>query len=172
MQHYCLPVLLGLMCVAGASLAGGAAASEAPFLKSLAGEWTGTGMMKRTTNSSPINLDCSFQSTANGEALSMNGKCRGLLVVSRAVSAELTATGSGYTGRYIGPSGGVSNLNGGRKGDAIDLAVRWSKVINGDRSANMTIQRVGTNAIRITTVDRDPGSGRQVVTSEINLRRQ
>lgn len=153
-------------------VAGNACASEAPFLMSLAGDWSGAGMMKRTTASSPIKLDCSFQSTANGEALSMNGKCRGLLVVSRAVSAQLTAKGNRYAGSYIGPSGGVSALSGGRNGDAINLSVRWSRVINGDRNADMLIQRVGANAIRIRTTDRDPASGRQVVTSEINLRRR
>ncbi len=152
--------------------AGGASASEAPFLTSLAGDWSGAGMMKRTTGSSPIKLDCSFQSKADGEALSMNGKCRGLLVVSRAVSAQLTAKGNRYAGRYIGPSGGVSALNGGRKGDAINLSVRWSRIINGDRNADMVIQRIGENAIRIRTTDRDPASGQQVITSEINLTRR
>jgi hypothetical protein len=153
-------------------MASNALATEAPFLTSLAGSWSGAGMMKRTTGSSPIKLDCSFQSTAKGEALSMNGKCRGLLVVSRAVSAQLTANGNRYAGRYIGPSGGVSALNGGRSGDAINLSVRWSRIINGDRNADMVIQRVGANAIRIRTTDRDPASGQQVITSEINLRRQ
>jgi hypothetical protein len=167
MRLYCLPFLALFACAAG-----NVNANEVPFLKSLAGEWAGAGMMKRTTSSSPINLDCSFQSKTQGEAFSMNGKCRGLLVVSRAVSAQLTVTGSQYAGQYIGPSGGVSNLNGSRSGDAVNLAVHWSKIINGDRSASMTIQRVGSDAIRIRTVDRDPQSGRQVVTSEINLRRR
>lgn len=102
----------------------------------------------------------------------MNGKCLGLLVVSRAVSAELAVTGGRYAGRYIGPSGGISKLSGGRSGNSIDLTVRWSKLINGDYAASMTIQRVGTNAIRIRTTDKDPASGRQIVTSEINLQKQ
>ncbi|MBB3965430.1 hypothetical protein [Rhizobium metallidurans] len=159
------------LCVLVVCTAGGASASEAPFLKSLAGSWTGAGMMKRTTASSPIDLSCSFQSKANGEALSMNGKCTGLLVVSRDVSAQLTATGGNYAGRYIGPSGRVSALKGARRGDAIELAVTWSRVVNGDRAATMTIRRSGANELRIRTVDKDPASGRQVVTSEINLRR-
>jgi hypothetical protein len=167
MKSLCVTALAAFL--AGVTNAG---ANEAPFLKTLAGQWAGGGMMKRTTSSSPINLDCSFQSKSNGEALSMTGICRGMIVLSREVSAQLTAAGNQYAGRYIGPSGGVSALSGGRSGDAINLAVRWSKLINGDRSANMTIQRVGDNSIRIRTVDRDPESGRQVVTSEINLRRQ
>ncbi len=150
---------------------GFAYADEAPFLQSLAGDWTGGGMMKRTTSSSPINLSCNFTSQANGEALSMKGTCRGMIVITRPVSADITVTGTQYAGRYVGPSGGVSGLQGSRRGDAINLAVRWSKVINGDRSANMTIQRVDANAIRIRTVDKDPASGQQVVTSEINLQR-
>ncbi|OWW00247.1 hypothetical protein [Rhizobium sp. R693] len=146
-------------------------ADEAPFLQSLAGDWTGGGMMKRTIASSPINLSCSFKTQANGEALSMKGTCRGMIVITRPVSANIKVSGTQYAGSYVGPSGGVSGLHGSRRGDAINLAVRWSKVINGDRSANMTIQRVDANAIRIRTVDEDPASGQQVVTSEINLQR-
>ena len=56
---------------------GAAYADEAPFLQSLAGDWTGGGMMKRTTSSSPINLNCNFKTEASGEALSMQGICRG-----------------------------------------------------------------------------------------------
>lgn len=161
------PVLAALLSLA----AGTVSASEAGFLKTLAGGWTGSGMMKRTTASSPVNLDCTFQSKVSGEALSMNGTCTGLIVLSREVSATVTARGTQYSGSYVGPSGGVSKLNGGRSGDAINLAVRWSKIINGDRTASMTIQRLGNNAIRIKTIDKDPASGKQVVTSEINLRR-
>jgi len=146
-------------------------ADEAPFLQSLAGDWTGGGMMKRTTSSSPINLDCNFKTQASGEVLSMKGTCRGMIVVTRAVSANLKVSGAQYAGSYIGPSGGVSGLRGSRSGDAINLAVRWSRVINGDRTANMTIERVDANAIRIRTVDVDPASGQKVVTSEISLRR-
>ncbi|MBZ9792011.1 hypothetical protein K9B32_18075 [Rhizobium sp. 3T7] len=152
-------------------MTGAAYADEAPFLQSLAGDWTGGGMMKRTTSSSPINLNCNIKTEASGEALSMQGICRGMIVVTRAVSANIKVNGAHYAGSYIGPAGGVSGLRGTRSGDAINLAVRWSKVINGDRSASMTIQRVDDNAIRIRTVDMDPSSGQQVVTSDLNLRR-
>lgn len=150
---------------------GGAYADEAPFLQSLVGDWRGGGMMKRTTSSSPVNLSCTFKTEASGEALSMKGICRGMIVVTRAVSANIKANGAQYAGSYVGPSGGVSGLRGTRNGDAINLAVHWSKVINGDRSASMTIQRVDADAIRIRTVDMDPASGQQVVTSDLNLRR-
>ncbi|MDP9810764.1 hypothetical protein J2W42_003627 [Rhizobium tibeticum] len=150
---------------------GGAYADEAPFLQSLAGDWTGGGMMKRSTSSSPINLSCNFKTEASGEAFSMKGICRGMIVVTRAVSANIKVNGTQYAGSYIGPSGGVSGLRGTRSGDAINLAVRWSRVINGDRSASMTIQRLDADAIRIRTVDMDPASGQQVVTSDLNLRR-
>ncbi|WP_028745867.1 hypothetical protein [Rhizobium mesoamericanum] len=150
---------------------GAAYADEAPFLQSLAGDWSGGGMMKRTTSSSPINLSCNFKTEASGEALSMKGMCRGMIVITRAVSANIKVSGIQYSGNYIGPSGGVSGLRGTRSGDAINLAVHWSKMINGDRSASMTIQRVDANAIRIRTVDMDPASGQQVVTSDLNLRR-
>ena len=146
-------------------------ADEAPFLQSLAGDWRGAGMMKRTTSSPPVNLSCNFKTEASGEALSMKGICRGMIVITREVSANIKVSGMQYAGSYVGPSGGVSGLRGTRSGDAINLAVHWSKVINGDRNASMTIQRVDSNAIQIRTVDKDPASGQQVVTSELNLQR-
>jgi hypothetical protein len=167
MARFCGPAIATLWCLA----AGAAFPNETPFLKSLAGDWTGGGMMKRTTASSPINLNCSFKSETNGQDLSMRGTCHGLIVMSRAVSANLKSDGTQYAGTYIGPSGGVSGLRGTRSGDAINLAVRWAKLVNGDRSANMTIQRVGGNGLRIRTLDNDPTSGQQVVTSELNLHR-
>jgi len=56
-------------------------------------------------------------------------------------------------------------------GNAIKLAIRWAKEVNGDRSASMTIEKVGSDGMRLTTVDTDPRTGKNVVTSQINLRR-
>jgi hypothetical protein len=92
-------------------------------------------------------------------------------VINRAISADLTARGTRYSGTYVGPSGAPSQLSGSRQGDVINLAVRWARLINGDRNANMTISKRGNSQLSIQTVDRDPASGKTVVTSEISLRR-
>jgi hypothetical protein len=157
--------------LAGLCVAAPAAADEAGFLQPLSGNWTGTGKVTRKIGSSPINVSCKFNITAPGASISMRGNCRGLLVINRAISADLTARGTRYSGTYVGPSGAPSQLSGSRQGDVINLAVRWARLINGDRNANMTISKRGNSQLSIQTVDRDPASGKTVVTSEISLRR-
>ncbi len=149
-----------------------ACADEGAFLKTLGGNWSGTGTVRIRTNMSPVNVTCSFNSEATGLALSMEGVCRGMLVISRSVDAQLHYTGSAYSGSYLGPRGGRAGLDGSRRGDAINLTIRWAKEVNGDRRADLTLRRIGTDGMQLTTIDVDPASGKRVVTSEINLKRR
>lgn len=119
----------------------------------------------------PINVRCSLSFRTGESSLSMQGSCRGLLVVQRRISANLQASGQRYRGSYVGPGGQESSLSGRRQGNAINLAVRWAKPVNGDRAATMTIERIGNNRARLQTIDKDPASGRSVVTSRIDLSR-
>jgi hypothetical protein len=149
-----------------------AAAAETDFLRSLSGNWNGAGTVLTRIGGSPINVNCSFATTTGASDFSMKGNCRGLLVIRRAVSADLTVNGDRYTGTYVGPSGLPSALSGSRRGNAINLSVRWARLVNGDRTASMTIEKVGAGGLRLRTVDRDPATGRSVVTSSIDLRRR
>lgn len=159
--------------VAGSVLFAGSIsqAGEAAFLNSLDGNWSGTGTVKVRTDSSPIKVTCKFDSDATETSLSLDGNCRGLVIVSRAIGADLKANGAKYTGSYIGAGTGTAGLSGSRSGDAINLGIRWAKDVNGDRNARMTVEKVGENGMKLTTVDVDPESGKSVVTSQINLRR-
>ena len=148
-----------------------ASAAEGDFLKPLAGQWKGSGTVLTRIGSNPINVDCRFDIGAGASNLSMNGACRGLLVVRRSVAAKLTANGQSYSGTYTGPSGMPSSLSGSRKGNAINLAVRWAREVNGDRSATMVLEKVADNRLRLQTIDKDPKTGKTVVTSRINLSR-
>ncbi|OCP15600.1 hypothetical protein [Ensifer sp. LC163] len=161
-----------VLAAATTSLAGGARADEGAFLKSLQGSWTGEGTVRIRAHMSPINVSCNFDSQSEGLALSMEGVCRGLILISRSIDAKLRFSGSKYSGSYLGPRGGRAGLSGKRRGNAINLTIRWAKEVNGDRSANLTLQKVGVNGMRLTTVDVDPASGDKVVTSEINLHRK
>lgn len=152
-------------------LPGAAVAQEAAFLRSLQGEWSGTGSVRPRISAPAINVRCSFALQAEASTLSMNGACRGLLVVRRTIGADLQASGGRYRGTYVGPGGVPSALSGSRQGNAINLSIRWGREVNDDRRANMTIRKVGDAGLTLTTTDRDPATGRQVVTSEINLRR-
>jgi hypothetical protein len=154
-------------------LAHGAAAQagESEFLKSMNGNWNGKGTVKVRVNSFPINVSCKFTSDATDTSLSLEGKCTGFMGLSRDVGAVIRTNGSTYSGIYVGASTGVAGLNGKRSGNAIELAIHWAKEVNGDRSARMTIEKIGSDGMRLITVDTDPKTGKGVITSQIDLRR-
>ncbi|RVA81297.1 hypothetical protein EN910_35780, partial [Mesorhizobium sp. M7A.F.Ca.CA.004.01.1.1] len=104
-------------------------------------------------------------------SLSLDGNCRGLVVVTRAISADLKASGAKYSGTYVGSRTGPAQLNGSRSGNAINLGIRWAKEVNGDRRAQMKVEKRGENGMRLTVIDTDPKTGKSVVTSRIDLQR-
>ncbi len=158
-----------ILSVMGMLTAQPALADESRFLASLEGKWTGKGTVVTRIGMAPINVTCTLDSAAEATALRMSGTCRGLVVVRRAIAADLAATGARYNGTYTGPSGRPSSLSGNRRGDAINLTVRWNREINGDRVAAMTIEKVGANGLRLRTTDKDGRTGKTVVTSDIRL---
>ena len=168
MFRYIKPVIIAATVALTASAA---QANEAEFLNSLEGSWSGKGTVKVRTNSSPVNVSCSFDSDASDTSLSLDGKCRGMIIISRAIGADLKANGTKYSGSYTGAGTGTAGLSGSRNGNAINLGIKWAKEVNGDRTAQMTVEKVGDNGMKLTTIDEDPETGKSVVTSQINLRR-
>ncbi|MEW9523293.1 hypothetical protein MRBLRH8O_001087 [Agrobacterium radiobacter] len=144
-------------------------ADEREFLSSLKGTWAGKGTVITRIGMPPINVNCTLNSNAGTSSLNMSGTCLGLLVVKRAIAADLSEKGGRYSGAYTGPSGRPSALSGTRQGNAINLTVRWNRDINGDRVAAMTIEKVGQNGLRLRTTDKDGRTGKTVVTSDIRL---
>ncbi|MEB2844249.1 hypothetical protein GAO09_21735 [Rhizobiales bacterium RZME27] len=146
-------------------------AAEADYLRSIAGSWSGKGLVLTKIGGSKVNVSCSLQVGSTPASLSMKGRCRGLLV-SRGFSADVKTSGSRYSGTYVGPAGQSSSLSGSRHGDTVNLAVTWARVVNGDRSAGMTIEKLGTNGLRLRTIDKDVATGRSVATSSIEFTRR
>jgi hypothetical protein len=153
------------------SFGGIAHAADADFLKSLSGNWAGKGSVKVEADSSPISVDCKFASDTTDTSMALDGKCTGLIVVSRAIGANISTDGTSYKGTYIGSSTGPAGLSGKRSGNALNLGIRWASDVNGDRAAKLRLEKVGDNGMRLTTVDTDPATGKSIVISEINLRR-
>lgn len=151
--------------------AGTAHADETRFLQSFKGNFTGKGIVKVTTDAPTVNVSCTFRSNATSTSLSLDGNCRGLIVVTRAISADLRAAGAKYSGTYVGSRTGPAQLNGTRSGNAINLGIRWAKEVNGDRRAQMKVEKRGENGMRLTVIDTDPETGKSVVTSRIDLQR-
>ncbi|ODS57890.1 MAG: hypothetical protein ABS40_03075 [Agrobacterium sp. SCN 61-19] len=146
-------------------------ADDPVFLKSIAGSWSGKGTVKVRANSTPINVTCNFTSATTPQSLSLDGRCTSLAIFSRAISANLKANGTRYAGSYVGAGTGTAGLGGQRAGDKINLGITWAKEVNGDRRAQMTIEKIGETGMRLTTVDTDPNTGQSIVTSRIDLRR-
>jgi hypothetical protein len=94
-------------------------ASEAGFLSTLDGFYSGRGTVKLRTTSKPINVKCTFKSSTDDQSLSLNGSCTGLLVVSRRISADIKVEGPRYKGTYLGAGTGPAALNGKRRGSSI-----------------------------------------------------
>jgi len=168
--------IFGKIMLAGAvALTAGAGtvqAGESEFLQSLHGQWTGKGSVKIRTHMKPISVTCNFTSSGGSSSLSLDGKCKGLVVFTKVISADLVSSGSRYSGAYTGAGTGKAGLSGARKGNEIDLQIKWAKEVNGDRVAQMSVRKLGDNGMQLVTVDRDPKTGKQVVTSDINLRRK
>ncbi|TGQ42126.1 MULTISPECIES: hypothetical protein [unclassified Mesorhizobium] len=151
--------------------AAGAHADEANFLSSFQGNFAGKGTVKVNTDAPAVNVSCNFNSDATSTSLSLDGTCRGLIVVTRAISADLKSSGTKYTGTYVGSRTGPAQLAGRRSGNAINLGIRWAKEVNGDRKAQMRLEKTGDNGMRLTVTDIDPKTGKSVMTSRIDLRR-
>lgn len=157
--------------IAAISTAPAAFASEEDFLKSIEGNWSGGGTVLRKLGGETIKVSCSMQSAAKSSQFSMEGDCRALVVISRGFNANVRASGNAYSGTYTGVSGKPSKLSGSRTGNRINLDVTWANEIYGDRKATMTIEKVGETGLRIRTIDKDPSSGKSVVTTQLDMRR-
>lgn len=146
-------------------------ADDAAFLASFRGSWSGKGSFRLTTGSAPMPVSCAFDAETSATRLSLDGKCRGMVVISRRIGVMLETDGNGVSGSYVGSTTGPAGLSGRREGSAFDLSIRWAKAVNGDREARMKVEKVGENGMRLVTTDVDPKTGRAVVTGEIMLSR-
>lgn len=167
MKSFARFLLAGCLLTASAT----ADADEANFLSSLQGNFSGKGTVKVTTDAPTVNVSCTFNSDATSSSLSLDGNCRGLVVVARAISANLKARGAKYTGVYVGSRTGPAQLAGSRSGNAISLGIRWAAEVNGDRKARLTVEKTSGDGMRLTVTDVDPKTGKNVVTSRIDLKR-
>jgi hypothetical protein len=167
MRTFQLVAVLALACASP-----GIARGEDGFFANLAGKWAGKGMVRVEADSTPVSVNCSFDSATTSRSMELDGSCTGLVVVSRDIGAVIRSDGSRFSGVYRGSRTGPAALSGSQSGNALNLSIRWASNVNGDRSAALKLVKVGKNGMRLVTTDEDPQTGKSVVVSNIDLRRQ
>ncbi len=140
--------------LATASLSVPSHAAEWDYLSRFAGSFSGGGLVQRNATERPNQVSCSLTGDPSPSGVTMSGRC-GAFIFSRAIRADIRydpASGR-YTGTYIGSAIGPAQLSGKRIGDAVVLTITWPKIVNGDRTATMTIRNDGNGRLGIIVTD-------------------
>ena len=137
------------------------AGNDSDFSMRFAGEWSGGGPYRRTAHTLPVNVKCSLAGKGDANHMSFAGTCRAVIVVTRAIGADITydpASGT-YRGTYKGEMEGLAQLVGKRTGDTVQFDVTWPEILNGDRVASMAISNSGQGQMRLVMKDRTSKDG-------------
>lgn len=148
-------------------------ADEADYLARFEGRWSGSGSMKPTATAGSVPLGCSANGGSGPSTLSLGGQCSAL-ILSRTLSADLTFNPATqrYSGVYVTEGDPPAALSGTREGDALVLAVKWPKPVNGDSDAVMIIRNAGRGHFSFTVRDAAQPGGPLVTTASFTLNRQ
>ena len=85
-----------------------------------------------------------------------------MLVFRQALGLTLkNAGGNRFIGTYTGSKTGPSKLEGTLQDDRLVLNIRWGGLVNGDRTAQMVLERTGPNSFAQTVVDKVAGKTRK-----------
>lgn len=138
----------------------------------ITGEWSGKGRVQKNAQSRPVNVSCAIVGSQEGDEIGFEGECRAMLILKRAIGADITRDGEHYTGTYTGSNAGVAALDGGPADDgSIVLTMTFPKEVNGDDTATMRIETPNEGSFTITTVDK-MATGEDVTTSQITFERK
>lgn len=148
------------------------ATAQEPSLPDISGAWQGTGEVQRNENASPVGVRCAIDGRWDVTSVGFDGECRAMLIMKRAIGAELQRQGERYTGVYIGSNAGPAQLDGTLTApNTLTLNMTFENEVNGDDQAVMTIERTGDDEFRIETRD-TMESGVEVTTANITFLRQ
>ena len=137
------------------------AAQAAPntFFDNLSGSWSGSGKAY-TSKYGEVSASCRVAITGAETRVAMNGSC-GILVFRRALGLSIrNAGGNRYVGTYTGSTTGPAALEGTLKGNRLVMIIRWGALVNGDRTAQMVLERTGPNSFAQTVNDTVEGKKR------------
>lgn len=164
-------LLAATLSLLAAPLAAPLAHAESEF--DVTGKWTGKGFVQKDANSRKMNVTCEVTGARAGDAIGFEGQCRAMLVMKRAIGADLVADGDSYSGIYIGSRVGPADLEGTMEDPGkIVMKMTFPKSVNGDDIATMTIETPSDNTFTITTVDLMDDGVTEVTTADIAFERE
>jgi hypothetical protein len=147
------------------------AAQAAPekFFDNLAGNWSGSGSAY-VAMFGDISANCRLAVTGANTKVSMNGSC-GLLLFRQALGISLQSAGNNkYVGTYTGSKTGPAALSGTLRGNRLVMSIWWAGLVNGDRSAQMVLERTGPDSFAQSVSDKVAGINRN--TSSFTFKRR
>ena len=134
-------------------------AAPKAFFDNLSGSWFGSGKAY-LSKYGEISANCRVAISGAKTVVAMKGSC-GKLVFQRALGLSLrNAGGNKYVGTYTGSKTGPAKLDGTLRGDRLVMNIKWGGLVNGDRTAQMVLQRTGPNSFAQTVNDTVEGKSR------------
>lgn len=144
----------------GALLIPAAQAAPKNFFNDLSGSWSGSGKAY-VAKYGEISANCRVAISGAETKVAMKGSC-GMLVFRQALGLSIrNAGGNNYVGTYTGSSTGPARLEGTLRGDRLVMTIKWGGLVNGDRTAQMVLQRTGPNSFAQTVNDTVEGKSRR-----------
>ena len=151
--------LILVTALASALLISNAHAASTSFFNDLSGSWSGSGQAY-VTKYGDISANCRVAISGAETKVAMNGSC-GMLVFRQALGLSIrNAGGNRYVGTYTGSKTGPAKLDGTLRGDRLVMTIKWGGLVNGDRTAQMVLQRTGPNSFAQTVNDKVEGKSR------------
>ena len=155
--------------LSGSSFISTAQAAPNTFFDNLSGSWTGSGKAY-TSKYGEVSANCRVAITGAENRVAMLGSC-GILVFRRTLGLSIrNAGGNRYVGTYTGSTTGPATLEGTLYGNRLVMTIKWGALVNGDRTAQMVLQRTGPNSFAQIVNDRVEGRSRS--TSSFTFKRR
>jgi hypothetical protein len=135
-------------------------AAPSKFFDNLSGSWSGTGQAY-VKKYGDISANCRVAIKGADSKVAMNGSC-GMLVFRQALGLSIRNVGGNkYVGTYTGSKTGPATLEGTLAGNRLVMTIRWGGLVNGDRTAQMVLQRTGPDSFAQVVNDTVEGKKRR-----------
>jgi hypothetical protein len=146
-----------------------AVAAPNAFFDNLHGSWSGAGKAY-VKKYGDISASCKVSISGTEASLIMDGSC-GMFVFRQALGFSIRNVGGNrFVGTYTGSKTGPAKLEGTLRGNRLVMTIKWGGPVNGDRTAEMVLERTGPDTFAQTVNDTVAGKNRS--TSNFAFTRQ